>query len=68
MKSVQLPKMAPDGALNPRQIMALLAWRGGLDLRQVYTKSTFYRLRREIMAGAGVDIAKRSEGAGCAPS
>jgi len=34
----------------------LAAWRGGADLRELMSRPTFYRVRREILKLAGVDV------------
>lgn len=37
--------------------LKLAAWRSGADMRRLMTKPTFYRVRRELLDAAGVDIA-----------
>lgn len=34
----------------------LAAWRGGADLRELMSRPTFYRVRRDILVLAGVDV------------
>lgn len=46
-----------DGSLSSQLRVALLAWRGGADLRKVYARRTWYRVRRELLDACGVDIA-----------
>jgi hypothetical protein len=42
----------------PQHLLGYLArWKGGEDLRARLPKNTFYRVRRELLKGAGVDIA-----------
>jgi len=45
--------------LKPRHATALAAWKAGNDLRACHSKETFYRLRRELKAATGYDIALR---------
>jgi hypothetical protein len=45
--------------LKPRHATALGAWKAGNDLRACMSKETFYRLRRELKAATGYDIALR---------
>ena len=46
-----------EGSLSSKLRVALLAWRGGADLRKVYARRTWYRVRRELLDAVGVDIA-----------
>ena len=42
----------------PNQLQAVIRlWRHGEDLREVYSKSAFYRYRKQLMTALGVDIA-----------
>jgi hypothetical protein len=42
----------------PAHLLGYLArWKAGEDLRQALTKETYYRVRRQLLAQAGVDIA-----------
>ena len=42
----------------PQHLRGYLArWKGGEDLRQALSKRTYYRVRRELLPHAGVDIA-----------
>jgi II/X family phage/plasmid replication protein len=43
--------------LKPRQATALAAWKSGTDLREVMVPSSFRRLRAELKAATGYDIA-----------
>lgn len=43
--------------LRPSEVTAFDAWRTGRDLRALYPRTTFYRLRRRLMGVLGVDIA-----------
>lgn len=45
--------------LKPRHAHALGAWKAGNDLRSTMTKPSFYRLRKELLAATGHDIALR---------
>lgn len=46
-----------DATLPPHLRFKLIAWRSGEDLRRILSKPTFYRVRRELLEHAGVDIA-----------
>lgn len=35
----------------------LAGWRGGADLRAIMSRASFYRVRRELLAATGIDIA-----------
>lgn len=37
--------------------LALFEWRSGADLRKMYSKTTFYRIRRELLDCSKIDIA-----------
>lgn len=43
--------------MNARLVMALGAWKAGADLRAGRSRSSWYRLRRELLAATGHDIA-----------
>jgi II/X family phage/plasmid replication protein len=45
--------------LKARHATALAAWKAGNDLRGCMSRETFYRLRRELKAATGYDIAVR---------
>jgi II/X family phage/plasmid replication protein len=42
--------------LPPRLVAVYDAWRAGRDLRALYSRAYFYRLRRQLLDLAGVDI------------
>ncbi len=44
--------------LPGRLIAAYDAWRAGRDLRDLYSRPTFYRYRRQLLDLAGIDIAR----------
>lgn len=46
-----------EATLPAHLALKLGAWRGGTDLRRVMSKPSFYRVRRDLLAVAGVDIA-----------
>ena len=46
-----------EKTLKPHLLLAVQSWRAGNDLRDVYSKASFYRLRRELLGLVGVDIA-----------
>lgn len=46
-----------ESALPNHLALKLGAWRGGTDMRQVMSKTAFYRTRRELLDAVGVDIA-----------
>lgn len=46
-----------EATLPSHLAVKLAAWRGGADLRKMLSKTTFYRVRQEILQVAGVDIA-----------
>lgn len=46
-----------EAALPSHLQVKLAAWRSGADLRAMMTRPTFYRVRRELLLSAGVDIA-----------
>jgi hypothetical protein len=48
---------AEEKALPQTLQRAMVMWRAGTDLRDLYPKTSFYRLRREILKELGVDIA-----------
>lgn len=53
----QMVEIDLEEGLKPRQRSALALWRSGVDVRTVYDKrTTFYRLRKEILDAVGVDI------------
>lgn len=43
--------------LPPHLAVKLAAWRGGADLRSVFSKSGFYKVRRQLLDAVAVDIA-----------
>ena len=43
--------------LKPSQRALIALWRSGSDLRSIYSKSAFYRHRRDILTATGLDIA-----------
>ena len=43
--------------LPGRLQVVLIAWRAGTDIRSMYARPTFYRYRKEILEGCGIDIA-----------
>jgi hypothetical protein len=45
--------------LKPRLVNALAAWKSGVDLRAIHPDRTFRRLRSELKAATGHDIALR---------
>ena len=47
-----------EQALKPHQQTALASWRAGLDLRTVYSRPGFYKVRRELLELVGVDISQ----------
>lgn len=47
-----------EQALKPHQQMAVMSWRAGLDLRTIYSKPGFYKVRRELLDLVGIDIAQ----------
>lgn len=47
-----------EQALKPYLQTSLQSWRSGLDLRQVYPRRTFYRIRKQLLDQVGVDIAQ----------
>lgn len=47
-----------EQALKPHQQMAVMSWRAGLDLRTIYSKPGFYKVRRELLDLVGVDISQ----------
>lgn len=46
-----------EQALTPHQQTVVIAWRAGADLRALYTKPTFYRIRKQLLDALGIDIA-----------
>jgi hypothetical protein len=46
-----------EGALPPHLALKLAAWRGGANMRQLMSRTAFYRVRRELLDSVGVDIA-----------
>jgi hypothetical protein len=46
-----------EKTLRTHQQVALMSWRAGNDLRTVYSRAGFYKLRRELLDLVGVDIA-----------
>lgn len=61
MAKLQFAEVETDAAVVvslPRALRAaFLLWKNGDDLREVYSKPTFYRLRAGLRASLGVDIA-----------
>lgn len=47
-----------EQTLKPYQQTAIMSWRSGVDLRTVYPKPTFYRIRRQLLDLVGIDIAQ----------
>ena len=46
-----------ESNLPPHLAVKLAAWRGGADLRTMFSKSGFYKFRRELLDAVAVDIA-----------
>lgn len=46
-----------EAALPAHLSLKLSAWRGGADLRDKMSKASFYRVRRDLLAAVGVDVA-----------
>lgn len=47
-----------EPTLKPHQQTAIMSWRAGLDLRTVYSRAGFYKVRRELLQLVGIDIAQ----------
>lgn len=45
-----------EQTLKSRHRLALHAWRAGMDLRSMHSKSAFYLLRQQLLNLAGIDI------------
>lgn len=46
-----------EATLPSHLVLKLAAWRGGADMRGTLSKTSFYRVRRELLDAVGVDIA-----------
>ena len=46
-----------EATLPAHLSLKLSAWRGGADLRDKMSKASFYRVRRDLLAAVGVDVA-----------
>ena len=46
-----------ESQLPPHLAVKLAAWRGGADLRSVFSRSGFYKVRRQLLDAVAVDIA-----------
>lgn len=47
-----------EQALKPYLQTVVIGWRAGADLRQIYPKPTFYRIRKQLLDQIGLDIAQ----------
>ncbi len=43
--------------LSPKQLSIYALWKDGHDVKTVYSKSSYYRFRKQILDQIGVDIA-----------
>jgi hypothetical protein len=68
--AMSLDRTLIEQTLKPHQQMAMMSWRNGLDLRTVYSKAGFYKLRRELLELLAVDISQppQSVATAAAPS
>jgi II/X family phage/plasmid replication protein len=53
-------RLTEDVVMNlpPRLVPIYHAWRAGTDFRALYSRTHFYRLRRQLLDLAGIDIAR----------
>lgn len=67
LSTQQMTKTDAELDLKPRHRAALALWRTGQDLKAVYPRPTFYRLRKELIDAADVDIAARAAAGNVVP-
>ena len=56
MGDSQMTHVDLDERLKPRHRAAVALWKTGADLKSIYSRSAFYRLRADILEAAGIDV------------